>query len=163
MQWHRSGLIAMWEFSEEHIEKLNGSENSVLGNPMVEKHCEKRWGAMVVIKSLQFLPTAINAALKEATHSLNTDSDREFMLNGLPGHASQGNMLHVALVGINNQMSSLQDRYASLSFSLSSSNYHKSKGLKNSIFCLLHYCVFACLSSNLIVCICYLNISKDDT
>lgn len=109
MQWYRSGLIAMWEFSEEHIEKRNGSEESMLDKPTVEKHCEKRWGAMVIIKSLQFLPTAINAALKEATHGSTTDSDKEFMCNGLPEHASQGNMLHVALVGINNQMSSLQD------------------------------------------------------
>ncbi|ONK64464.1 uncharacterized protein A4U43_C07F26320 [Asparagus officinalis] len=92
MQWHRSGLIALWDFSEDSIQ-----------------HSDKRWGAMVIIKSLQFLPSAINTALKEATHSLSTDSDKEITINLLPEQASQGNMLHVALAGINNQMSSLQD------------------------------------------------------
>ncbi|XP_010916915.1 acetyl-CoA carboxylase 1 [Elaeis guineensis] len=109
MQWHRSGLVALWEFSEEHIEKRNGSEDPIAGKPLVEKHCEKRWGTMVIIKSLQFLPTAISAALKETTHCLNSKADNEPFSNGLPEHASQGNMLHVALVGINNQMSTLQD------------------------------------------------------
>ncbi|XP_008803739.1 acetyl-CoA carboxylase 1-like [Phoenix dactylifera] len=109
MQWHRSGLVALWEFSEEHIEKRNGPEDPIPGKPLVEKHCEKRWGTMVIIKSLQFLPTAISAALKETTHCLNSKSDNEPFSNGLPEHATQGNMLHVALVGINNQMSTLQD------------------------------------------------------
>lgn len=110
MQWHRSGLVALWEFSEEHMEKRNGSEDPIPDKPLVEKHCEKRWGTMVIIKSLQFLPTAISAALKETTHCLNSKADNEPFSNGLPEHASQGNMLHVALVGINNQMSTLQDR-----------------------------------------------------
>lgn len=127
MQWHRSGLIAMWEFSEEHVEKHN-EEDLMPDKPIVEKHCLRRWGAMVIIKSLQFLPTAINATLKEATHSLNTESDKEFMSNGIPEHASRGNMLHVALVGINNQMSSLQDRYLCLPFFFFLCNCPKSKG-----------------------------------
>lgn len=88
-------LIALWEFTEEHIEKLNG-----LDNPSVEKHSQRRRGAMVIIKSLQALPTAISAVLKEAV-TLSKNSGPQ---------GDQGNMLHVAVVGINNPMSSLQDR-----------------------------------------------------
>ncbi|XP_078164139.1 acetyl-CoA carboxylase 1-like isoform X1 [Carex rostrata] len=87
-------LIALWEFTEEHIEKLNG-----LDNPSVEKHSQRRRGAMVIIKSLQALPTAISAVLKEAV-TLSKNSGPQ---------GDQGNMLHVAVVGINNPMSSLQD------------------------------------------------------
>ncbi|XP_010269187.1 PREDICTED: acetyl-CoA carboxylase 1-like [Nelumbo nucifera] len=104
MQWHRSGLIASWEFSEEHIERRNGSEDHISDKPMVEKHSERKWGAMVIIKSLQFLPIAIGAGLKETTHS-----SHGVMTNGHLEPASHGNMLHVALAGINNQMSLLQD------------------------------------------------------
>ncbi|XP_072972493.1 acetyl-CoA carboxylase 1-like isoform X1 [Typha angustifolia] len=109
MQWHKSGLIAFWEFCEEHIEKRNGSEDAMPDKPLLEKHSERRWGTMVIIKSLQFLPTAISVALKESTHSLNSGVEYEMISNGIPGHANQGNMLHVALVGITNQMSTLQD------------------------------------------------------
>ncbi|KAJ6842512.1 acetyl-CoA carboxylase 1-like [Iris pallida] len=109
MQWHRSGLIALWEFSEEHSERRNGSEDPMPDKLVVENHREKRWGAMVIIKSLQFLPTVISAALKETMPSLNTGAEDEVVINGLPEQATHGNMLHVALVGINNQMSSLQD------------------------------------------------------
>ncbi|XP_078444869.1 acetyl-CoA carboxylase 1-like [Wolffia australiana] len=101
MQWHRAGLIAWWEFSEEHIERRNSSEdpNSATGT-VVEKHCDKRWGAMVVIKSLQVLSAAMDAALKEtATIATDTDASPAFL----------GNMLHVAVVGFNNPMSMLQD------------------------------------------------------
>jgi hypothetical protein len=94
-------LIALWEFTEEHVEKLNG-----LDNPSVEKHSERRRGAMVIIKSLQALPTAISAVLKEAVTSRQNSGPR----------GDQGNMLHVALVGINNPMSSLQDRFDALDF-----------------------------------------------
>lgn len=114
MQWHRSGLIASWEFSQEHIEKKNKSQDPSNCLSSVEKHCEKRWGAMVIIKSLQLLPAAINTALKETTQCMNSDIDHEIIPNGLPGCSGKGNMLHVALVGINNQMSTLQDRLASL-------------------------------------------------
>ncbi|KAK8931231.1 Acetyl-CoA carboxylase 1 [Platanthera zijinensis] len=107
MQWHRSGLIALWEFSEEHIEKNNSPGDTVPDKLLLEKHCEKRWGAMVIIKSLQFLQSAISAALKESTNTLNSEGDNETSI--LLDKASHGNMLHVALVGINNQMSSLQD------------------------------------------------------
>ncbi|CAL9059059.1 acetyl-CoA carboxylase 1 [Musa acuminata AAA Group] len=109
MQWHRSGLIASWEFSQEHIEKKNKSQDPSNCLSSVEKHCEKRWGAMVIIKSLQLLPAAINTALKETTQCMNSDIDHEIIPNGLPGCSGKGNMLHVALVGINNQMSTLQD------------------------------------------------------
>lgn len=110
MQWHRSGLIAMWEFSEEHIEKQSELEGSLSDKPKIEKHCEQKWGVMVIIKSLQFLPTAINEALKETTHMVSTDEvHNEASSNGTATNAILGNMMHVALVGINNQMSSLQD------------------------------------------------------
>ncbi|XP_068641078.1 acetyl-CoA carboxylase 1-like [Aristolochia californica] len=109
MQWHRSGLIASWEFSEEHIEKRNSSEEPLSDQPMVEKHCERRWGIMVIIKSLQFLSNVISAALKEAAHHSGSGFSHEVMPNGSIESVSHGNMLHVALVGINNQMSLLQD------------------------------------------------------
>nr|ASZ00203.1 acetyl-CoA carboxylase 1 [Pelargonium cotyledonis] len=104
MQWHRSGLIATWEFLEEHVARKNGSEDPLSPKPLVEKHSEKKWGAMVIIKSLQFLPTIINSALRETTHNV-----REAILNGSIDPASYGNMMHIALVGVNNPMSSLQD------------------------------------------------------
>lgn len=106
MQWHRYGLIASWEFLEEHIARKNGTEDQMSEHPLVEKHSERKWGAMVITKSLQFLPSVINAALKETTHNLN-----EAAPNGSVEPASFGNMMHIALAGINNQMSLLQDRY----------------------------------------------------
>lgn len=99
MQWHRSGLIASWEFMEEHVEKTNDSDD-------LEKHSERKWGAMVVIKSLQFLPAVITAALRETTQN-----SEETLLCGSSEPTSHGNMLHIALAGVNNQMSLLQDRY----------------------------------------------------
>lgn len=111
MQWHRSGLIASWEFSEEHIKKRKVSEDPTSNEPEVEKHCERRWGVMVIVKSLQFLPNAINAALKEASHCSSFNSDHGVSSNGSLEPEIHGNMLHVALVGMNNPMSSLQDRY----------------------------------------------------
>jgi acetyl-CoA carboxylase/biotin carboxylase 1 len=106
MQWHRSGLIASWEFLEEHIERKNGFEDQMPVKPLVEKHREQKWGAMVIIKSLQFLPAIISAALLETTHD-----PREVVLNGSVEPTGFGNMMHIALVGINNPMSLLQDRY----------------------------------------------------
>ncbi|OVA14638.1 Carboxyl transferase [Macleaya cordata] len=104
MQWHRSGLIASWEFSEEHVERRSASEDQTSARPMVEKHSERKWGAMVIVKSLQFLPMAISTVLKETTHG-----SLGMMSNGSAEPVSHGNMLHIALVGINNQMSLLQD------------------------------------------------------
>ncbi|XP_075516776.1 acetyl-CoA carboxylase 1-like [Primulina tabacum] len=100
MQWHRSGLIASWEFLDEHVDRKNGLEDEAL----LQKHSERKWGAMVVIKSLQFLPTVISASLREAT--LNS---RAVAPNGSIYPATSGNMMHIALAGINNQMSLLQD------------------------------------------------------
>ncbi|KAG8377362.1 hypothetical protein BUALT_Bualt08G0025200 [Buddleja alternifolia] len=104
MQWHRSGLIASWEFMDEHVErKTNGFIDEILNEP-VEKHNERKWGAMVVIKSLHFLPTVVTAALREATHNLQA-----VIPNGSAHTTTYGNMMHIALAGINNQMSLLQD------------------------------------------------------
>uniref|UniRef100_M8BWJ4 Acetyl-CoA carboxylase n=1 Tax=Aegilops tauschii TaxID=37682 RepID=M8BWJ4_AEGTA len=105
MQWHRSGLIALWEFSEEHIEQRNGQSASLL-KPQVEDPIGRRWGVMVVIKSLQLLSTAIEAALKETSHY---GAGVGGVSNGNPINSNSSNMLHIALVGINNQMSTLQD------------------------------------------------------
>nr|ASZ00207.1 acetyl-CoA carboxylase 2 [Geranium maderense] len=104
MQWHRSGLIATWEFLEEHVERKNGCEDPLSPKPLVEKHSEKKWGAMVIIKSLQFLPNIVNAALRETTHNL-----QEATPTGSIDAATYGNMMHIAVVGVNNPMSSLQD------------------------------------------------------
>nr|ASZ00199.1 acetyl-CoA carboxylase 1 [Geranium maderense] len=104
MQWHRSGLIATWEFLEEHVERKNGAEDPSSPKSLVEKHSEKKWGAMVIIKSLQFLPNIVNAALRETTHNL-----QEATPTGSIDEATYGNMMHIAVVGVNNPMSSLQD------------------------------------------------------
>ncbi|KAF6175732.1 hypothetical protein GIB67_022734 [Kingdonia uniflora] len=104
MQWHRSGLIASWEFSEEHIVRRNRPEDKLFNNSMIKNHSDRKWGAMVIVKSLQLLPMAISTALKETNHS-----SHEIISNGLFEMVGHGNMLHVALVGINNQMSMLQD------------------------------------------------------
>lgn len=107
MQWHRSGLIASWEFLEEHVEKKNESQDHTSDKPLVEKHSERKWGAMVIIKSLQLFPAIVSAALRETTHNLD-----KCIPNGSGEPDSYGNMMHVALVGISNQMSLLQDRYS---------------------------------------------------
>lgn len=100
MQWHRAGLIASWEFLDEHVERKNVFEDEIQD----EKQNMGKWGAMVVIKSLAFLPTVITAALREATHN------SEIKSSDGPIHPVTGNMMHIALAGINNPMSSLQDR-----------------------------------------------------
>lgn len=101
MQWHRSGLITSWQFMEGCIEEVNVSEYEMSEMPLVGK----KWGAMVIIKSLQFLPDVISAALKETTHNIHGTSQ-----NGSANSSNHGNMMHIALAGINNQMSLLQDR-----------------------------------------------------
>ncbi|KAK1441623.1 hypothetical protein QVD17_07665 [Tagetes erecta] len=100
MQWHRSGLIASWKFVEGHIGELNASGYEMTETPSVDK----KWGAMVIIKSLQLLPDIISAALKETTHNFHGSSQ-----NALAVPANRGNMMHIALTSINNQMSLLQD------------------------------------------------------
>ncbi|XP_058224894.1 acetyl-CoA carboxylase 1-like isoform X2 [Rhododendron vialii] len=102
MQWHRYGLIASWEFLEEHIARKNGSEDQCSDETVVEKRTERKWGAMVIIKSLQFLSMVIDAALRETCHDTLDAS-------GSISPVSHGNMMHIALAGINNQMSLLQD------------------------------------------------------
>ncbi|KAL5982106.1 acetyl-coenzyme-A carboxylase [Asimina triloba] len=109
MRWHRTGLVASWEFSEEHIEKRNASGDQASEDQVVKKHCKKKWGVMVIIKSLQFLPNSVNIALKEATHCSSFSSDCKALSNGTSEPSSHGNMLHIALVGINNPMCLLQD------------------------------------------------------
>ncbi|KAK4428493.1 Acetyl-CoA carboxylase 1 [Sesamum alatum] len=104
MQWHRSGLIASWEFLDEHVERTNRSEDDISNEPSVERRNERKWGAMVVLKSLHFLPTVLTAALREATHNLQA-----VIPDGSMHPATSGNMMHIALVGINNPMSLLQD------------------------------------------------------
>nr|ASZ00206.1 acetyl-CoA carboxylase 2 [Geranium incanum] len=94
MQGHKHGLIATWDFSEEHVERSTGSPKPLVQN----------WGTMVIIESLQSLPSIISAAVKEATKSLS-----EAIPNGSTDLDSYGNMIHIALVGDNNPMSSLQD------------------------------------------------------
>ncbi|KAK4390250.1 Acetyl-CoA carboxylase 1 [Sesamum angolense] len=104
MQWHRFGLIASWEFLDEHVERKNRSEDEISNEPSVERRNERKWGAMVVLKSLHFLPTVMTAALREATHNLQAE-----IPDGSTRPATSGNMMHIALVGINNPMSLLQD------------------------------------------------------
>ncbi|KAK4489931.1 hypothetical protein RD792_000579 [Penstemon davidsonii] len=104
MQWHRSGLLASWEFLDDHVERKSWSEEKISNGSSIEKHNEKKWGAMVVIKSLQLLPTVVTAALKEATQNLQS-----VISNRSVHPTTYGNMMHIALAGINNQMSSLQD------------------------------------------------------
>eukprot|EP00252_Welwitschia_mirabilis_P026842 TRINITY_DN895_c0_g2_i1.p1 TRINITY_DN895_c0_g2~~TRINITY_DN895_c0_g2_i1.p1 ORF type:complete len:1412 (+),score=328.98 TRINITY_DN895_c0_g2_i1:616-4236(+) len=103
MQWHRAGLIATWQFLEESISQK--SLSSAVSDKTFDK--TKKWGSMVILKSLQFLPTAVNAALKEITHALQSTngptSDGTVCTGGF------GNMLHLALVGMNNPMNLLQD------------------------------------------------------
>ncbi|XBI75211.1 hypothetical protein VPH35_068610 [Triticum aestivum] len=101
IQWHRSGLIALWEFSEEHI-----GQSAALLKQQVQDPRGRRWGVMVVIKSLQCLSTAIEAALKETSHYR---AGAGSVSNGNPINSNRGNILHIALVGISNQMGTLQD------------------------------------------------------
>ncbi|XP_009373180.2 acetyl-CoA carboxylase 1 [Pyrus x bretschneideri] len=103
MQWQRSGLMASWEFLDEHTERKTANEDQS-SDKLIEKYNERKWGVMVIIKSLQFLPAVINAALKEMSHQLH-----ESIPNGSSEPSGFGNMMHIALVGINNQMSLLQD------------------------------------------------------
>ncbi len=85
MKWIESGVIALWEFPEGHFDARNGG--AVLG--------DKRWGAMVIVKSLESLSMAIRFALKETSHYTS----------------SEGNMMHIALLGADNKMHIIQERY----------------------------------------------------
>ena len=122
MQWHRSGLIATWQFWEEYppptAEMLSTAK--VLNE---DSQGVKRWGAMVILTSLQVLSNAVGAALKEAESVLapTTKASAASYHNNIAGSPRRnrsfvgapsgfGNVLHVALVGINNPMSAFQDR-----------------------------------------------------
>jgi len=126
MQWHRSGLIATWQFWEEFppptAEMLSNAK-------MLNEDSQgvKRWGAMVILTSLQVLSNAVKSALKEAEsvltptskasaasyhHSMAGSPRRNHSFVGAP--TGFGNVLHVAVVGINNPMSAFQDRYVVL-------------------------------------------------
>ncbi|KAH9617543.1 hypothetical protein KSS87_000856 [Heliosperma pusillum] len=88
MQWQTSGLIASWEFMEEI-------------------HGGRKQGTMVIIKSLQFLPGVLTAALSEFTH--NSDD----VVSGDSSVLTQlENVLHIALVGVDSQTSFLQDSHS---------------------------------------------------
>jgi acetyl-CoA carboxylase/biotin carboxylase 1 len=77
VKFKESGAFALWEFSEGHVDTKNG-QGTILG---------RRWGALVVVKSLEYARTAIVAALKE-----------------LAQHASsEGNMMHIALLSAENE------------------------------------------------------------
>lgn len=122
MQWHRSGLIATWQFWEEYppptAEMLSTAK--VLNE---DSQGVKRWGAMVILTSLQMLSNAVGAALKDAEGILarTTKASAASYHNIIAGSPRRnrsfvgapsgfGNVLHVALVGINNPMSAFQDR-----------------------------------------------------
>lgn len=107
MQWHRSGLIALWRFSEEST--ASSSLPTILSDNVKDNNSgEKRWGAMVILKSLHFLPTAVSAALKETTHASSYTTDGA-VSSGLVTPMGFGNMLHLALAGVYHPMSLLQD------------------------------------------------------
>lgn len=78
MKFHLSGAIAFWEFSEGHVDTRSG-HGAILGG--------KRWGAMVVLKSLESASTAIVAALKDSAQY----------------NSSEGNMIHIALLSAENE------------------------------------------------------------
>jgi len=108
MQWHQSGVIASWEFLEHFERKNTGPDDHEISEKgIVAKSSKRKRGTMVIIKSLQFLPSIINASLRETNHS-----HCEYARAPL-----SGNMMHIAVVGINNQMSLLQDRYLTVNTS----------------------------------------------
>ena len=122
MQWHRSGLIASWQFWEEN----QPPTVDMLRTRIFEDDSGGviRWGAMVILTSLQVLSDAVGAALKDTEgtltqttkvcviddHGTMSSPRRSRSFVGAP--SGFGNVLHVALVGINNQMSAFQDRWA---------------------------------------------------
>ncbi|KAI9106407.1 hypothetical protein K1719_021935 [Acacia pycnantha] len=73
MQWHKSGLIASWEFLEEYVERKSATEDQKFNKTLLENCGKRKWGLMVIIKSLQFFPTIVGAALKEATFNFHKE------------------------------------------------------------------------------------------
>ncbi|ONM18462.1 acetyl-CoA carboxylase2 [Zea mays] len=78
MKFKESGAITFWEFYEGHVDTRNG-HGAIIGG--------KRWGAMVVLKSLESASTAIVAALKDSAQF----------------NSSEGNMMHIALLSAENE------------------------------------------------------------
>jgi acetyl-CoA carboxylase/biotin carboxylase 1 len=124
MQWHRSGLIASWQFWEENPAPTADLVKNHLVTSEDESRGVKRWGSMVILTSLQLLSNAVKAALNETEGTL-TQTTKPSTHRGALGSPRRnhsfvgapsgfGNVLHVALVGIKNQMSAFQDRCHSL-------------------------------------------------
>nr|BBG67099.1 acetyl-CoA carboxylase [Gnetum ula] len=107
MQWHRAGLIATWQFLEESATQRS-LPTTQFNDSFSSVNETKKWGSMVILKSLHFLPTAVYAALKEIPHALEASAD-DSVLNRLGNSSGFGTMLHLALVGANHPMSLLQD------------------------------------------------------
>uniref|UniRef100_A0A0D9WEQ7 Uncharacterized protein n=1 Tax=Leersia perrieri TaxID=77586 RepID=A0A0D9WEQ7_9ORYZ len=82
MKLIESGVIALWQFPEGNFDTRNGT---ILG--------EKRWGAMVIVKSLESVSMAVKTALEETSHY----------------NSSEGNMMHIALLGADNKINIVQD------------------------------------------------------
>jgi acetyl-CoA carboxylase/biotin carboxylase 1 len=80
LKYQDSGVIAKWEFTEGHP--------------------EKRLGAMVILKSLESVSTAIGAALKDTSHYAS----------------SAGNTMHIALLDADTQMNTTEDRYVHVQY-----------------------------------------------
>ncbi|CAO2041466.1 unnamed protein product [Urochloa humidicola] len=79
VKFMESGAFALWEFSDGQYVNTKNGQGSVLGR--------KRWGAMVVLKSLESVQTAIVAALRDSAQ-----------------HASsEGNTMHIALLSAENE------------------------------------------------------------
>jgi acetyl-CoA carboxylase/biotin carboxylase 1 len=91
MKFKESGAIAFWEFSEGHVDTRNG-HGAILGG--------KRWGAMVVLKSLESASTAIVAALKDSA-----------LYN-----SSEGNTMHIALLSAENESNMSGIRFAHVQY-----------------------------------------------
>uniref|UniRef100_A0A0E0B9J6 Uncharacterized protein n=1 Tax=Oryza glumipatula TaxID=40148 RepID=A0A0E0B9J6_9ORYZ len=105
MQWHQFDLIASWEFFEGHNELRDGQDSIPL-KKQVENPVHNKLGFMVVIKSLQFLSTVLEVAFKDTSQYKGADGNLSI---ANPVNTNQSNMLHIALVGTNNQMRTLQD------------------------------------------------------
>ncbi|CAN8288726.1 unnamed protein product [Cochlearia groenlandica] len=90
MKWHRSGLIASWEFVEEHMERkeFGSDEYQTSEEGVVENRSKRKLGTMVIIKSLQFLPSIISDALKQTKYNDYEPS----------GEPLCGNMMHIAIL-----------------------------------------------------------------
>lgn len=87
MKWKETSAIASWEFSEELVDSRNRQDAI---------HGGRRWGAMVILKSLEYLPTAVGAALKDLAHYPKTE----------------GNMMHIALLHDDKEKNISKYRYS---------------------------------------------------